>query len=127
MGGAVVHDPENATCRLIELSAHDFPNQAIDRSNAGFLSAAAERQSAPLPNAIIQIEDASSLGREIWIAWEDRTAMSPRAQRIGTEPAPPGRSANLSYQPLCDHLAPNLGKSRESVSCKRCGEFTGAP
>ena len=54
-----------------------------------------------------------SLGREIWVAWEDPTAMSPRAERIGTEPAPQGRSANLSYQPLCDHLAPNLAK-RES-------------
>jgi len=42
MGGAVVHDPENAPCGLVGLSAHDFPHQAIDRSNAGFLSAAAE-------------------------------------------------------------------------------------
>jgi len=41
MGGAVVHDPENAPCGLVGLSAHDFPNQAIDRSNAGFLFAAA--------------------------------------------------------------------------------------
>src|SRR5713101_3744593 len=42
MGGTVVHDPENATCRLVGFSAHDFCNQAIDRSNAGFLFAAAE-------------------------------------------------------------------------------------
>ena len=42
MGGTVVHDPENATCRLVGFSAHDFFNQAIDRSNAGFLFAAAE-------------------------------------------------------------------------------------
>jgi hypothetical protein len=42
MGGTVVYDPENATRRLVGFSAHDFSNQAIDRSNAGFLFAAAE-------------------------------------------------------------------------------------
>src|SRR5260370_40844288 len=42
MGGAVVHDPENAPRRLVGLSAHDFLNQAVDRSNAAFLFAAAE-------------------------------------------------------------------------------------
>src|SRR5882672_4153878 len=42
MGGTVDHDPENATCRLVGFSAHGFSNQAIDRSNAGFLFAAAE-------------------------------------------------------------------------------------
>jgi hypothetical protein len=42
MGRAVVHDPENATCWFLRLLAHDFRNQAIDRSNAGFLFAAAE-------------------------------------------------------------------------------------
>src|SRR6266852_3866567 len=48
--------------------------------------------------------------------------MSPRAERIGAEPAPQGRPANLRYQPLGDHFAPNLEReSRESGSCKRCG------
>ena len=42
MGGAVVHDPEDAPCRFIGLLAHDFLNQAIDRRNAAFLFAAAE-------------------------------------------------------------------------------------
>jgi hypothetical protein len=32
VGRAVVHDPENATCWVIRLLAHDFRNQAIDRS-----------------------------------------------------------------------------------------------
>ena len=67
---------------------------------------------AALPNAILQIEDAPSLGREIWVAWEDPTAMSPRAERIGAEPAPQGGPANLSYQSLCDYFAPNLGKRK---------------
>ncbi len=60
----------------------------------------------------IQIEDTPSLGCEIWVAREEPTAMSPRAERVGAEPAPQGRSANLSYQPLCDHFAPNLGKRK---------------
>ena len=42
MGRAVVHDPENAACRLIGLSAHDVFNQAIDRSDAAFLLTATE-------------------------------------------------------------------------------------
>ena len=67
---------------------------------------------AALPNAIIQIEDAPSLCSEIWVTWKDPTAMSPRAERIGAEPAPQGRPANLSHQPLGDHFAPNLGKRK---------------
>jgi hypothetical protein len=42
MGGTVVHDPDYAMRRLVGFSAHDFSNQAIDRSNAGFLFAADE-------------------------------------------------------------------------------------
>jgi hypothetical protein len=38
MGGTLVPDPENATCRLVGFSAHDFSNQAIDRSNPVFFS-----------------------------------------------------------------------------------------
>ena len=70
------------------------------------------RQRASLPNALIQVADASSLGREIRVAWEDPSAMPPRAQRIGAEPAPQSRPANLRYQPLGDHFAPNLGKRK---------------
>ena len=65
-----------------------------------------------MPNAIIQIEDAPGLGREIRVAWEDPTAMSPRAERIDAEPAPQGGTTNLSYQPLGDHFTPNLGKRK---------------
>jgi len=34
MSGAVVHDPENATCGLVGLLAHDFANEAIHRRDA---------------------------------------------------------------------------------------------
>jgi hypothetical protein len=38
IGGTVVHDPENATCRLVGLSIHAFTNEAIDRRNVTFFS-----------------------------------------------------------------------------------------
>ena len=34
MSGAVVHDPEDATCRLVGLLAHDFSDEAIHRRDA---------------------------------------------------------------------------------------------
>src|SRR5262249_7178859 len=34
MGGAVVHDPEHATCGLVGLLAHDFGDEAIHRRDA---------------------------------------------------------------------------------------------
>src|SRR6266446_6633880 len=48
--------------------------------------------------------------------------MSPRAERIGAEPAPQGCPANLSYQSLRDTSRRiSERESRESGSCKRCG------
>jgi hypothetical protein len=34
MSGAVVHDPEDATCGLVGLLAHDFTDEAIYRRDA---------------------------------------------------------------------------------------------
>src|SRR5580704_16224515 len=67
---------------------------------------------AALPKAIIKIEYTPSLCSEIWVTRKDPTAMSPRAKRIRAEPAPQGRPANLSDQPLSDHFPPNLGKRK---------------
>ena len=80
---------------------------------------------ASLPDAIIEIEDAPGLGREIGIAWEDPTAMLPRTERIGAEPAPQSRPADLRYQALGDHFAPNLRerKSRQ-WQLQAMGKFT---
>ena len=72
----------------------------------------ARLEGASLPDAIIQVEDASGLGCEIGIAWEDPTAMSPRTESIGAEPAPQSRPADLRYQALGDHFTPNLGKRK---------------
>ena len=52
--------------------------------------------------------------------------MSPRAKRIGAEPAPQGRPANFRDQPLGDHFAPNLGKRKSRQGqLQAMGEFTG--
>ena len=85
----------------------------------------ARLEGASLPDAIIQIEDAPGLGREIWIAREDPTAMSPRTERIGAKPAPQSRPADLRYQALGDHFSPNLRK-RESRQwqLQAMGKFT---
>lgn len=72
----------------------------------------ARMQRASLPNTFIQIENAPGLGREIRVAWEDPTAISPRTKRVGAEPAPQGRPTDLRYQALRDHFAPNLGKRK---------------
>ena len=42
MSGAVVHDPEDATCRLVGLLGHDFANEAIHRRDAILELAATE-------------------------------------------------------------------------------------
>jgi hypothetical protein len=81
---------------------------------------------ASLANAIIQVEDAPGLGREIRVAWEDPTAMPPGAERIGAEPAPQGGTANLRYQPLGDHFTPNPGKRKSRQrQLQVMWEFTG--
>src|SRR6516164_11293672 len=65
-------------------------------------------------------------GGEIRVPGKDPTAMSPRAKRIGAEPAPQGRPANFRDQPLGDHFAPNLGKRKSRQGqLQAMGEFTG--
>jgi hypothetical protein len=52
--------------------------------------------------------------------------MSPRAERIGAEPAPQGGPANFRYQPLGDHFAPNLGKRKSRQrQLQAMRQFTG--
>jgi len=81
---------------------------ASARLDAGLLVGAQDivvwSEGKSLPTALIEIEDAAGLGGEPGIAREDPTAMAPRAQGILTEPAPQGRAADLSHQPLGHHL-----------------------
>jgi hypothetical protein len=45
-------------------------------------------QWSAIPNAVIQIEDGTGLGRKVGIAREDPASMLPGAEGIATEPAP---------------------------------------
>jgi len=83
------------------------------------------REWASLPDTIIEIEDAPGLGREVGIAWEDPTAISLRTESIGAKPAPQSRPADLRYQALSDHFAPNLRKRKSRQwQLQAMGKFT---
>jgi hypothetical protein len=73
---------------------------------------------ASLPAAFIEVQDASRLGCEIWVAGEDPTAVLPRTKGIGIQPPPQGSAADLSHQALRHHLLPDIGdgESRERES-----------
>jgi len=68
-----------------------------------------------LPQTFIEVEDASRLGCEIWVAGKDPTAMLPRSKGVVIQPAPQGSAANLSHQALRHHLLLDVGdgESRE--------------
>src|SRR5581483_10280847 len=70
-------------------------------------------QAPALPVALVQIKDHPGLRGELRIAREDPAAMPPRANRIGRQPAPDGRPADLRHQSLPDGFARNL-TARES-------------
>src|SRR5215831_11933668 len=76
-------------------------------------------QSVPLPNAIIQVEDTPGLGGEIRVLGKDPTAMSPRAKRIGAEPAPQGRPLISATNP-CVITSRRISEreSRDRGSCR---------
>ena len=67
----------------------------------------AERDS--LPQAFLEVQDASRLGCEIWIAGKDPTAMLPRPKGVGIQPAPQGSAADLSHQALGHYLLLDIG------------------
>jgi hypothetical protein len=71
-----------------------------------------------LPQTFIEVQDASRLGREIWVAGKDPTAMLPRPKGVGIQPAPQGSAADLSHQALRHHLLLDIGdgESREGES-----------
>ena len=68
-----------------------------------------------LPQAFIEVQDASCLGCEIWVARKDPTAVLPRPKGIRIQPAPQGSAADLSHPALRHHLLLDIGdgESRE--------------
>jgi hypothetical protein len=76
----------------------------------------AERDSSPL--AFIEVQDASRIGCEIWVARKAPTAVLPRTKGIRIQPTPQGSAADLSHQALRHHLPLDIGEgeSRERES-----------
>ena len=76
----------------------------------------AERDS--LPQALLEVQDASRLSCEIWVTGKDPTAVLPRTKRIRIQPAPQGSTADLSHQALRHHFLLEIGdgESRERES-----------
>ena len=68
-----------------------------------------------LPQAFLEVQDASRLGCEIWVAGKDPTAVLPRTKSIRIQPAPQGGAADLSPQALRHHFLLEIGdgQSRE--------------
>src|SRR5713226_2754008 len=61
-------------------------------------------QGSALPNALIEIEKQTGLGRKMRIARKNPTAMLPGTKGIAAEPAPQRGAADLRDQALSDHL-----------------------
>lgn len=61
-------------------------------------------QEPPVPGTGVQIEDAAGLDGEMWIAWEDPTAVIPRSNRILMKPTPYRAVRNLGDQAGLTHL-----------------------
>ena len=56
------------------------------------------------PEALVQVQDGSCFLDEAGVAWKDPRAMAPRAERVPTEPAPDGDSADVgdpALRPSC--------------------------
>ena len=86
-----------------------FPASGL---NAGFLvggnDIVVRTKRRAFPNAFVQIEDRTSLGRKVGIAREDPASMLPRPERIAAEPSPQRGTANLRNETLSNDVLADL-------------------
>ena len=61
-----------------------------------------------LPNALIEIEDGTRIGRKVGITREYPASMLPRAESVGAEPTPQGGAADFRDETLRNHVLPDL-------------------
>ena len=66
-------------------------------------------QRLSLPQALIEIEDGTGLFHKQWIARKDPASMSPRTDRVLTEPAPNGGATDVRHESLLDDLLAYVG------------------
>ncbi|OFW26095.1 MAG: hypothetical protein A3H97_14110 [Acidobacteria bacterium RIFCSPLOWO2_02_FULL_65_29] len=77
-----------------------------------------------LAEAGIQIEDGTRCRCKVGVAREQPTAMAPRPDRIGGEPAPHGRAADRGDDPARDELrAATPAMTSEPAGRRPCGDF----
>ena len=61
-------------------------------------------QRLAFPETLVEIQDGAGFLDEARVAWKDPGAMTPRAERVATEPSPDGGAADLGDQTLCQHF-----------------------
>jgi hypothetical protein len=61
-----------------------------------------------LPNAFVEIEDETGVGRKVGITREDPASMLPWAESVGAEPTPQGGAADFRDEALRNHVLPDL-------------------
>ena len=86
---------------------------APSRLNAGLLINAehviTRPQDCTFPAALVQIDDAACLARELRVAGEQPTPMAPRAQRVLAKPAPKRGAADLGNDAAPHRLLAQIG------------------
>jgi hypothetical protein len=84
------------------------------------------RQRFVLPDTGVQIEDRSRFHRKIGIAREQPTAIAPRSDRIGVEPAPKSGAANCRHDAARHDFALQLPqRPARQRDADRAGTLTG--
>ena len=61
-----------------------------------------------LPNALVEVEDRTGVGRKVGITEEDPAPMLPWAESVSTEPTPQGGAADFRDEALRNHVLPDL-------------------
>ena len=61
-----------------------------------------------LPNAFIEIEDGTGIGRKVGVTRKDPAPMLPRAESVGAEPTPQRSAADFRDEALSNHVLPDL-------------------
>src|SRR5262249_6505738 len=86
------------------------------RLNTGFVIGGDDElrtmQGVPLPDAGVEIENASGFASEVRIPRKDPTLMLPRTNGVGTEPTPECGAADLGDYAVSDHLLADIGQGQ---------------
>ena len=65
-------------------------------------------QRRALPNALIEVEDGTGIGRKVGITREDPASMLPWAESVCAEPSPQRGAADFRDEALRNHMLPDF-------------------